>query len=170
MAGLSLAGALLLFVATPVPARAPRWGGLEAVAVSPDGKSLAVGGQNRTLYLLDASTLEVRRRVWVGGRIVFLAPRGLRDASLYTVPFDDAIAYKTRLQPNGPLRFWGGSQLGMLDEDRQITVVTYRAPAVIVTVKNEDGRVPDDLHGHRQSGDRPAVRARLRPDVRPLRA
>ncbi len=70
---LPLAAALLLLAAAPASARAPRWGGLDAVAVSPDGKSLAVGGQNRTLYLLDPVTLEVRRRVWVGGRIVFLA-------------------------------------------------------------------------------------------------
>ena len=33
----------------------------------------------------------------------------------------------------------------MLDEDRQITVVAYRSPAVIVTVKTEGGQVPDDL-------------------------
>jgi hypothetical protein len=79
------------------------------------------------------------------GRIIFPAPRGLRDASLKTYPFDDTIAYKTRLQPNGPLKHWGGGWLGVLDEDRQITVVAYRSPTVIVTVKNEDGRVPDDL-------------------------
>ena len=79
------------------------------------------------------------------GRMHFLAPKGLREVSLYTSPFDDTIAYKTRLQPNGPLRFWGGGQLGVLDEDRQITVVAYRSPTVIVTVKIEEGRVPDDL-------------------------
>ncbi len=74
------------------------------------------------------------------GRMHFLAPKGLREVSLYTSPFDDTIAYKTRLQPNGPLRFWGGGQLGVLDEDRQITVVAYRSPTVIVTVKTEEGR------------------------------
>jgi hypothetical protein len=79
------------------------------------------------------------------GRIVFLAPKGLREVSLDTSPFDDTIAYKTRLQPNGPLRFWGGGQLGVLDEDRQITVVAYRSPTVLVTVRAEEGQVPDDL-------------------------
>jgi WD40 repeat protein len=48
-------------------------GGLEAVAVSPDGKRLAVGGQNRVLYLLDAGTLAVGQRLWLGARIGSLA-------------------------------------------------------------------------------------------------
>jgi WD40 repeat protein len=48
-------------------------GGLEAVAVSPDGKVLAVGGQNRVLYLLDGATLRVKQRVWLGARIGNLA-------------------------------------------------------------------------------------------------
>src|SRR5262249_28844204 len=65
------------------------------------------------------------------GRIVFPAPRGLRDATLDTFPFDETIAYKTRKQPNGPLQFWNGGRLGGLDEDRQITVVAYRSPSVI---------------------------------------
>src|SRR5262249_16950956 len=43
-------------------------GGLEAVAVSPDGKLVAAGGQNRVVYLLDAATLEVKRRIWLGAR------------------------------------------------------------------------------------------------------
>jgi peroxiredoxin len=80
------------------------------------------------------------------GAMIFSAPRALRDASLNTYPFDETIAYKTRLQPNGPLKHWGGGRLGVLDEDRQITVVAYRSPTVIVTVKSEDGGVPDDLH------------------------
>lgn len=37
-------------------------GGL-AVAVSPDGATLVAGGDNRTLYVLDAKSLEVRQRV-----------------------------------------------------------------------------------------------------------
>jgi hypothetical protein len=79
------------------------------------------------------------------GRIVLLAPKGLREATLNTYPFDETIAYKTRLEPNGPLKCWGGRWLGTLNEHRQITVVAYRAPAVIVTVKTQDGRVLDDL-------------------------
>src|SRR5204862_2520494 len=48
-------------------------GGLEAVAVSPDGKLVACGGQNRVAYLLDAASLEVKRRAWVGARVGGLA-------------------------------------------------------------------------------------------------
>lgn len=47
-------------------------GGL-AVGVSPDGKNLAAAGDNRTLYLLDASSLEVQKRVWVESSIVAMA-------------------------------------------------------------------------------------------------
>ncbi len=79
------------------------------------------------------------------GRIVFRAPRGLRDAELSTFPFDETIAYKTRLEENGPLKYWGGGSLGMLDRDRTITVVSYRAPTVIATIRTEDGAAPKDL-------------------------
>src|SRR5262245_36220436 len=48
-------------------------GGLEAIAVSPDGKRLAAGGQNRVVYLLDADTLEVQKRIWLGARVGRLA-------------------------------------------------------------------------------------------------
>ncbi len=48
-------------------------GGLETVAVSPDGKLVAAGGQNRVVYLLDAATLEVKRRIWAGARVGGLA-------------------------------------------------------------------------------------------------
>ncbi|MBY0232442.1 MAG: hypothetical protein K2W96_24455 [Gemmataceae bacterium] len=51
-------------------------GGLEAVAPSPDGKLLAVGGQNRVVYLLDAGTLEVKRRLRLGARIGAIAWAG----------------------------------------------------------------------------------------------
>jgi hypothetical protein len=54
-------------------AREPQWGGLGAIAVSPDGKVVATGGQNRVLYLLDGATLEVRREIWVRARIGTLA-------------------------------------------------------------------------------------------------
>jgi hypothetical protein len=78
------------------------------------------------------------------GRIVFRAPKGLRESSLDTFPFDETVAYKTRLEENGPLKYWGGGQLGMLDRDRKITVVSYRAPTVIATVRTEDGTVLHD--------------------------
>ncbi len=76
------------------------------------------------------------------GRIVFLAPKGLQEADLYTHPFDETVAYKTRLEENGPLRYWGGGQLGTLDRDRTITIVCYRAPTVLVTVRTVDEADP----------------------------
>ncbi len=47
--------------------------GLAALAASPDGKLLAVAGQNRVIYLLDAEKLEVKSRLWLGVRIAELA-------------------------------------------------------------------------------------------------
>ena len=38
---------------------------LGAVAVSPDGKTIAAAGENRVMYLLDAATLEVKERIWI---------------------------------------------------------------------------------------------------------
>lgn len=46
-------------------------GGL-TVAVHPDGTRLVVGGDSRTLYELDAATLEVKRRVWTGTTLLRL--------------------------------------------------------------------------------------------------
>jgi hypothetical protein len=48
-------------------------GGLDAVAVSSDGKWIATAGQNRVVYLLDADTLEVKKRVYLGVRVGGLA-------------------------------------------------------------------------------------------------
>ena len=79
------------------------------------------------------------------GRIVFLAPMGLQQAHLSTFPFEETVAYKTRLEENGPLKYWGGGQLGMLDRDRKITVISYRAPTVLVTVRTDEGPVPKDV-------------------------
>jgi hypothetical protein len=79
------------------------------------------------------------------GRIVFPAPKGLRAATLDAFPPDETVAYKTRKQPNGPLQFWGGGRLGDLEESRQITIVRYRSPTVVVSVESEDGKLPDDV-------------------------
>lgn len=47
-------------------------GGL-AVAVSPDGKKLMSAGDNRTLYTIDAATMEVTARHWLGDGILALS-------------------------------------------------------------------------------------------------
>lgn len=63
-------GALVMFHSIPgADAVDPSWGGHAAVAVSPDGSLIAVGGTNRTLYVLDGSNYEVKKRIWLGPRI-----------------------------------------------------------------------------------------------------
>jgi pimeloyl-ACP methyl ester carboxylesterase len=79
------------------------------------------------------------------GRIVFRAPAGLQHACVETLPTDETIAYKTRLEENGPLTFWGRRGLGTLEADRTITIVSYRAPTVLATVKTADGPVPENV-------------------------
>ena len=84
----------------------------------------------------------VQNRPDADGRIVFRVPEGLQEAGLEAYPFDETIAYKTRLDEHGPLKYWGGGQLGTLDRDRKITIVSYRAPTVLVTVKTDDHLTP----------------------------
>lgn len=48
-------------------------GGFEALAVSADGKTIAVGGQNRVVYLVDTGGEKVSKRIWMGVRIAGLA-------------------------------------------------------------------------------------------------
>jgi hypothetical protein len=67
------------------------------------------------------------------------------QVSLNAYPYDEDVAYKTRLTPDGPLKHFGGGELGPIEDDRRITIVSYRAPTVLVNLKSEDGRVPDDL-------------------------
>lgn len=50
-----------------------RAAGLNAVTVSRDGKSIAVGGQNRVVYVLDAAKGEVRHRIGLKARVIGLA-------------------------------------------------------------------------------------------------
>lgn len=66
--GLPALLAALLCVPAPV-----RGGGLTvglAVAVTADGSRLIAGGSNRVLYELDPTTLEVKRRAWLGRQIM----------------------------------------------------------------------------------------------------
>jgi len=67
----------------------------------------------------------------------------LLEATLNTYPFDETIAYKTRLEENGPLKYWGGGGLGTADHPRRVTIVSYRAPTIRVTVKTDDNRIPE---------------------------
>jgi hypothetical protein len=79
------------------------------------------------------------------GRIRFRVPKGFQNSNLYTIPLDETIAYKTRLTENGPLKFWGGGQLGIIEANRTITIVSYRAPTVLATVQTDAEEMPDDV-------------------------
>ena len=46
------------------------------------------------------------------GRIVFPVPEGLQESSLNAYAPDETVAYKTRLEEHGPLKFRGGGELG----------------------------------------------------------
>jgi peroxiredoxin len=85
----------------------------------------------------------VRDRADGEGRIVFRVPEGLQHAALNAFPADETIAYKTRLEEHRPLKYWGGGLLGTLGTDGKITIVSYRAPTVVITVKTDDNRTPE---------------------------
>ncbi len=80
------------------------------------------------------------------GLAAFRVPRGLQHADLSTFPPDETVAFKTRLAAGGPLKYWGGGQLGTLDVDRAgIEVIAYRAATVLATIATEGGEpVPGD--------------------------
>lgn len=45
---------------------------LDAIAVHPAGKYVATGGENRVLYILSTTTLQVTKRIWIQARITHL--------------------------------------------------------------------------------------------------
>jgi Penicillinase repressor/Carboxypeptidase regulatory-like domain/AhpC/TSA family len=80
------------------------------------------------------------------GKVVFHAPKGLRNATLTTFPFDEGTSIKTRLREDQGLKFWGGGRLGDLVEDVPgVTFVYYRAPVVVATIEAEGGELPEHL-------------------------
>lgn len=70
--------------------------GLDAIAVSPDGKFLAVGGDNRVVYVLDTATLEVNNRLPAGARVT-----GLAFAADGTLVVEDETQVLRRLDLTG---------------------------------------------------------------------
>ena len=61
------------------------------------------------------------------------------------LPEDEATAFKQRIDPNGPILPVPPVHLGDVAGDRQLTIIAYRAPTVLVSVKTEDGAVPEEL-------------------------
>ena len=55
---------LTLFAAFSIEAHTPK-GGLGDVAVSPDKTILVAGGDSRVLYVINPSSLEVKKRIWL---------------------------------------------------------------------------------------------------------
>lgn len=86
----ALAAAFVLFAAL-AQARDPEWGGLGAVAVSPDGKTICVGGDNRVLYVVAAGSHEVQQRIWVRARVGALAFN--KDGSRLLLEDDDEVLH-----------------------------------------------------------------------------
>ena len=52
---------------------------------------------------------------------------------------------RRRIDPNGPIIPMPPARLGDVTGDRQRTIIAYRAPTVLVSVKTEDGAVPEEL-------------------------
>ncbi|MCU0722231.1 MAG: hypothetical protein MUC63_01185 [Planctomycetes bacterium] len=89
--GVTVAALLVAALAAGLSyARDPQWSGLSAVAASPDGKLVAVGGQNRVLYVLDGATLEVKQRIWTNSRVGTLAFN--KDGSRLVLEDDEETA------------------------------------------------------------------------------
>ena len=61
------------------------------------------------------------------------------------LPEEEATAFKHRIDPNGPILPMPPARLGVVEGDRQLTIIAYRAPTVLVSVKTEDGAVPEEL-------------------------
>ena len=79
------------------------------------------------------------------GRVVFYAPQGLKHAGVTILPEEEATAFKHRIDPNGPILPVPPVRLGVVEGDRQLTIIVYRRRTVLVSVKTEDGAVPEDL-------------------------
>ena len=79
------------------------------------------------------------------GRVQFRVPRGLSEAQFGTIPPASTIAIASRLTRIGPLEPLPGGELGNLEKDlREISMVYYKAPTVLVTIRTKQGPLPAD--------------------------
>ena len=80
------------------------------------------------------------------GRIVFLAPEGLHDATLkhLSIRRDDRIQDPARRERAAEV-LGRRTDSDCIDRDRKITIVSYRAPTVFVTIKTDDGEKLENL-------------------------
>jgi hypothetical protein len=79
------------------------------------------------------------------GRIVFHVPQGLHHAFVTVLLEDHATAFKRRIDPKGPILPIPPLRLDVVDGERQLTIIAFRAPTVLVSVKTEDGAFPEQL-------------------------
>ncbi len=80
------------------------------------------------------------------GKLVIRAPRGLEFARL-DLQLNSHNALRHRLIKGGPLACGRDIDLGTLDGDlKEIEIIRYEAPIVIVNVVSEDGRTPSNAH------------------------
>lgn len=91
---------LMLLMTCAVWAETPL-GGL-AVAVSPDGETVVAAGDSRTLYVLDAETLTVKERHWLGTTVTRMTFTG-DGSALIVAGSDGALQWlqTSDWQPNG---------------------------------------------------------------------
>ena len=76
------------------------------------------------------------------GSVVLRVPKGLR-ASLEVDPLLSSMSHRVRLTKDGPLENEFDPELGVLDEERrEITVVWYRAPTVLASIKSGESSFP----------------------------
>lgn len=122
----------MAITAPDAPGRGPQWSGLGAVAVSPDGKTIVTGGQNRTLYVLDAATLEVTRRHWIGTRIGALAFN--KDGSTLVVEDD-----------KDTLHFLRTATLREIKAVKSVGIITSSRPADLLVGARGDWRGASEI-------------------------
>lgn len=72
-----------VFASTPI-------GGL-TVTLSPDGSTLLAGGDNRTLYVIDPATMDVKKRIWLGTTICKLSYN--KDGSIVAIEDTDGVVH-----------------------------------------------------------------------------
>ncbi|QEH36846.1 Nickel uptake substrate-specific transmembrane region [Aquisphaera giovannonii] len=80
------------------------------------------------------------------GLVTFRAPKGLKDATLWTFPVGANTSFKTQLTRGASPRIGGGGSLDTLDADRtDIVIRSRRCPVVVASVIPEAGERPRGL-------------------------
>jgi hypothetical protein len=130
----------------PLPKRLP-------ALFAPPAELLEEPARNGISALINGPQTEDRNplpRTWATqllpddqGRVGFLVPRGLLNAVIWTNQPDETVTIKSRAAPGQPLRGVANVPFRELTTDvRGVTFIHYRAPTVVVSIRNEDGDAP----------------------------